>query len=88
MTESSLFVSPLGFVSLSAPLLWVTMSWDTPKQIHRFDNASASQEHKLVEDAVPGQTHMATNFWVGVLSGLSIKASLDWLEDVIGRRAG
>ena len=26
-----------------------------PKRIHQFDDASASQEQKLVEDAVPGQ---------------------------------
>ena len=66
MTESSLFISPLDFVSLNAPLLWVTMSGDTPKRIHQFDDASASQERKLVEDAIPEQTRTATNFWVGV----------------------
>ena len=66
MTESSLFTSPLGLVSLSPRLLWVIMSWDTPKRIHRLDDASASQEQKLTGDAVPGQTRTATNFWVGV----------------------
>ena len=44
----------------------MTVSWDTPKRIYRFDNASASHEQKLVEDVVPWQTHTASNFWVGV----------------------
>ena len=66
MTGTILFISPRCFVSLSALLLGVTMSWDTPKRIHRFDDASASQEQKLVEDAVSEQTRTATTFWVGV----------------------
>ena len=41
------------------------MSSNTPKRIHRFDDA-APQEQKLVEDAVPEQTRTATNFWLSV----------------------
>lgn len=42
------------------------MAWEETRRIHRFDDLSFAQEDKLLEQAVPAKTRVATDFWLGV----------------------
>ena len=42
------------------------MAWEETRCIHRFDALSFAQEDKLLEQAVPAKTCIATDFWLGV----------------------
>ena len=42
------------------------MAWEETRRIHQFDDLSFAQEDKLLEQAVPVKTRVATDFLLGV----------------------